>query len=106
MAEAFVIFVFVMTLIGMWVSYLVGKVVGRREERTKTSEPMAPRCPCGHTAGEHKGLGNCLSAVKRPHYNSFGTRNGQEYVNCACVKYYGPIPITSEFFSPGAYVND
>ena len=92
-----------LALLGMWVSYRIGVVKGRAIERNKTPKPITPTCPCSHIWGEHKEGGSCKAQIKRPYYSGIGSRNGHEWVECACTKYHGPIPITSDFFNPGTY---
>ena len=82
----------------------VGKSKGRKEERAKKPKPAQPICPCEHVWGAHKNGGSCQSQVRRPFYYSTGSRNGHEWVNCACTKYHGPEVINSEFFNPGTYI--
>lgn len=99
---------FVLYIVGVSLAFYfgktVGKVSGRREERSKKPEPITPTCPCTHTAGEHKDGGSCKAQIRRPHYTSLGDRSGHEYVLCACTKYHGPTVVDNDFFNPGTYV--
>lgn len=84
----------------VWVFYRVGYRRGTLDEKRRTPPPPQAICPCTHSIGTHKDGGRCQAAVKRPYYTSMGSRNGHQWVNCACTKYWGPQPVT-EFFHPG-----
>jgi hypothetical protein len=82
-----------------YLGQLAGERRGKKKERQKV-RPVLPICPCSHSIGEHLEMGRCQSAVRRPHYDSIGNKNGREWVECACTKYYGPVPAI-DFFHPG-----
>jgi hypothetical protein len=53
--------------------------------------PVRPVCPCGHIISAHEGdTGRCTEDVRRDHYTKDGSRNGFEWVRCACLHYTGP----------------
>lgn len=88
------------TVVALALSYTLGKHDG---SKVRPAPPVAV-CPCSHTIGEHKEMGTCKAQVKRKLYSTVGDDWGYEYVNCACTKYHGPVPIPTEFFNPGTFV--
>lgn len=88
----------------LYAAGLIGYYIGKRSERRKkTLEPTKGICPCEHSIGEHREDGRCVAQTKRVRYNVFGDRAGHEYVKCACIKYYGPLPL-HQLFSQGTFV--
>lgn len=78
--------------------YLCGYVTAIRKKRA-----TQPICPCGHTIGEHTDDDGCQAEIRRVNYWESGSRNGKQWVQCACLKYWGPQPLT-ELFHPGTYL--
>jgi hypothetical protein len=89
-------------LLSMSLSVLIMNLGIRRKAKAESVVPTVPTCPCGHTIGEHKDQLACLGQTRRPFYYSNGSRNGYEWVQCSCTKYYGPKPIT-DFFHSGVH---
>jgi hypothetical protein len=64
--------------------YMFGRRAGLR------ARPIT--CSCGHGYGTHKEGRRCNGQSVRPHYWRDGTRNGNEWTTCPCMRYDGPVP--------------
>jgi hypothetical protein len=84
-------------VIGDWLPVLsliggagAGALLGRRARPPVVDRPV---CPCGHVISAHEradSSGPCTEQVRREHYLKGGSRNGWEWVPCACLRYAGP----------------
>lgn len=80
-------------------AFLVGWLARGRGQQSG-SRPIPPVCACGHAVSAHAEKKGCRAEVRREHYYSNGFRNGWEWVSCACLKYTGPEPISSDIWVP------
>lgn len=78
-------------------TYWRGKHNGRRSVSEKPKK--GPTCGCRHGLWAHDSKTNaCTVAVERSMRD--GARTWNEYFQCACVHYVGPIPL-EDIWTPG-----
>ncbi len=95
------LYVVAATVPGGLVGFALARLRGARDGRG----PTALLCSCGCPRGDHVRDGNgaageCRAQVCRPHYRDGGTRNGYEWVRCACQGYDGPTPLPAFYAVP------
>lgn len=81
--------------LGMFIGFLVGASAARRPGSSR----VLPICACEHPVGAHA-EGGCEAEVERPFYAENGAWGGHEYVACACRRYTGPEPLSSDIWVP------
>lgn len=66
-----------------------------RRPRARPPTPQPETCACGHALAYHdRQTGACAKRVKQESdWDAYGGPVEYEYVECACRRYVGPLPV-------------
>jgi hypothetical protein len=89
----------VTTLAAVPLAYLLGS-----RRRRKDDAPGAARkpddCGCDHNLALHDlGSNECHGELERPHYDSRGNRNGNQWTRCPCRQFTGVRPLDLSYLT-------